>query len=268
MNEMSYQDMTVSLLNVRASPRIPTSSSLSHHILLRGGNQDEEIIDLDDLSEESLLKISSRKQQEPITAILSHSEPTKSLHKALIPSTVFSSFRTLANMYAVALLSRPILTKSFTAGFIFALSDYTAQKLNPDALPINWTRTLSSGLVGLLYFGPAAHAWYQTIFQILPGTSLVSTLQKAALGQLIFGPSFTCVFFAVSLLQARSFSLNNWIAKIQTDLPKAWIAGLGFWPLVDLFSYSIVPKEWIPLFVNFCSFIWTIYLSIVANQKK
>ena len=130
----------------------------------------------------------------------------------------------------------------------------------------NWTRIIVAALVGLLYFGPAAHSWYDMIFKILPGTSLVSTLQKATLGQLIFGPSFTCVFFATSLMQAREFSLGNWFSKIRNDLPGAWVAGLSFWPLVDLVSYSLVPVHLIPLFVNACSFVWTIYLSMLANQ--
>jgi protein Mpv17 len=105
------------------------------------------------------------------------------------------------------------------------------------------------------------------IFQVLPGTSLVSTLQKAALGQLFFGPSFTCIFFATSLVQQGTFSLSSWGKKIRSDLPGAWAAGLGFWPLVDLVSYSTVPKNWIPLFVNACSLVWTIYLSTVANRQ-
>lgn len=130
----------------------------------------------------------------------------------------------------------------------------------------DWTRTLTSCLVGFLYFGPAAHYWYEWIFSVLPGTSLVSTLQKAILGQLLFGPSFTCIFFAASLMQAGQFNVQNWVQKIKRDLPGAWISGSAFWPLVDLISYSVVPVKFIPLFINLCSFVWTVYLSMVANR--
>ena len=87
------------------------------------------------------------------------------------------------------------------------------------------------------------------------------------MGQMIFGPSFTCVFFATSLLQSGNFSLGNWVRKIKTDLPGAWLSGVGFWPLVDLISYSLIPPRWIPLFINVCSLIWNIYLSMVANRQ-
>lgn len=92
-------------------------------------------------------------------------------------------------------------------------------------------------------------------------------MQKAALGQLFFGPSFTCIFFATSLLQSGTFTFGNWFRKIRDDLPTAWAAGLGFWPLVDLVSYSMIDPKWIPLFVNSCSLVWTIYLSWIANRK-
>ena len=193
-------------------------------------------------------------------------QPPKPAPTNMVLAPLFS----LGQVYAQQLQVRPMMTKSVTAGLIFTLSDWLAQQLEKDKdkpTRTNWTRSISSGLVGLLYFGPAAHLWYEAIFALLPGTTLFSTLQKATLGQLIFGPSFTCVFFGVSLLQSNQFTLGNWFRKIKSDLPGAWAAGLGFWPLVDLISYSSVPKDYIPLFINSCSLVWTIYLSMVANKQ-
>mmetsp|Transcript_18566 Transcript_18566/g.21364 ORF Transcript_18566/g.21364 Transcript_18566/m.21364 type:complete len:309 (-) Transcript_18566:284-1210(-) len=212
--------------------------------------------------------------------------PSMSKSATILP-VMLSAASKAGAIYSAALISRPILTKSVTAGFIFGLSDYVAQKLersnsgnnkNGEAIAsddsasekrkVNLTRITSATLVGLLYFGTAAHYWYETIFRLLPNSSLWSTLQKATLGQMIFGPSFTAIFFASALLQSKDFTMRNWLNKIVTDLPQAWMAGLGFWPLVDLVSFSVVPPIYIPLFVNLCSFIWTIYLSLVANNKK
>ncbi|GAX29235.1 protein Mpv17 [Fistulifera solaris] len=174
----------------------------------------------------------------------------------------------LGTWYAVQIEKRPIYTKSVTACIIFALSDYLAQRLEgKNNQQIDVKRATAGALIGLLYFGPAAHFWYEAIFRLLPGTSLVSTLQKAVCGQLIFGPAFNCIFFAVGLLQAGNFTVPRWLRKIQQDLPGAWLAGAGFWPLVDLVSFSLVPKEYIPLFINLCSLVWTIYLSKVANKQ-
>jgi len=188
-------------------------------------------------------------------------------------SPITSILQCSGAFYSNALSAYPILTKSLTAGFTFYLSDYTAQKLEnkndeEKANKHDWTRTLTSAAVGLLYFGPAAHAWYEMIFKLLPSTSLFSTLQKAILGQVIFGPAFTSVFFATSLMQGGTFTINNWVNKIKSDLPGAWLAGVSFWPLVDFISYALVPIKFIPLFINLMSFIWTIYLSMVANKSS
>lgn len=183
--------------------------------------------------------------------------------------------QTAATFYTQQLTARPIVTKSLTAGIIFGLSDWCAQLIergegDEDGAksPLVFSRIFTTFLVGLLFFGPAANAWYAMIFKVLPSTSLISTLQKAALGQIFFGPAFTCVFFAAGMIQSGSFSLGAWLSQIKSDLPAVWVSGLGFWPLVDFISYKVVPVQWIPLFVNFCSFVWTIYLSLVANKGK
>uniref|UniRef100_A0A7S3DNR3 Peroxisomal membrane protein MPV17 n=1 Tax=Entomoneis paludosa TaxID=265537 RepID=A0A7S3DNR3_9STRA len=201
-------------------------------------------------------------------------DETETTESALTPTksalSMSSIFACIGKSYGSALASRPIITKSVTASVIFGISDYLAQKFeakfDDKPLKLNWTRAMTSMAVGLLYFGPAAHAWYDMIFKVFPGTGLLSTLQKAAMGQMFFGPSFTCIFFATSLWQSGQFTLGNWFQKIRQDLPGAWLAGVGFWPLVDLVSYSFVPVQYIPLFVNMCSLVWTIYLSVIANR--
>ena len=110
--------------------------------------------------------------------------------------TIVAVLTTLGRCYSRQLEVHPILTKSYTAGFIFGISDFCAQLIEgssssnqDDGLSssgsnsIDWTRTISSTLVGLLYFGPAAHYWYEWIFQLLPSTTLLSTLHKAVWGQ-------------------------------------------------------------------------------------
>jgi len=205
-------------------------------------------------------------------------DATKSRSMGLSLPSIVSIFNLIGRPYSNCLTARPIITKSVTTCLVFGLSDYCAQLIENRQKPkeiksvnqrnLNLIRTLTSAAVGLLYFGPAAHYWYDWIFRIFPGTSLISTLKKAACGQLLFGPVFNCVFFAASLLQSNKFSFLNWAKKIGQDLPGAFVAGLGFWPIVDVISYKYIPVQWIPLFINFCSFIWTIYLSMVANNSN
>lgn len=261
----------------------------------RGGDQTEE--PLTETKADSISVESEEAQEvEPEPVVTAHSE-SGTVDETLVKKAGFGGVAmigqkvlgTFSQFYTQNLDKFPIITKSVTAGVIFGLSDFLAQKIEQQnssvrgdsknkkkkggleptkSFSMDWTRLMASALVGLLYFGPAAHYWYEAIFRLLPGTSLVSTLQKAFWGQVLFGPSFNCIFFATSLLQSGKFSLRNWGEKIRSDLPGAWLAGAGFWPLVDVISYSMVPVKWIPLFINFCSLVWTIYLSIVANRDS
>jgi len=219
--------------------------------------------------------------------------------KVFLISPIVAALKYIGTSYSGALIAQPIITKAFTACLTFGLSDWAAQRIEakPNAIKItksiststsktstsktstsktstsrmqplhNWKRTIFSAAVGLFYFGPAAHYWYEAIFKLLPATSLFSTFQKAVLGQVIFGPIFTCIFFASSLLQDDIFTVKSWVAQIKRDLPGVWLSGLGYWPLIDMISYGLIPIQFIPLFINMASFFWTVYLSLVANSR-
>jgi len=279
-----YKPVTTSTSSLHATTTATAAIHSSSHLFrFRGGGQQEEEQVVVDLEEDA----PTTPEQDTVAATQKVLPPASGTKRsasllAFLPTSAIAS---LGKMYASSLESSPILTKSVTAGILFALSDMVAQRFEnksssqddddddddhqQTAPPsLDAIRMISSGLVGLLYFGPAAHAWYNMIFQLLPGTSLISTLQKAALGQCFFGPSFTCLFFAIALVRSGTFSLRHWGTKIRQDLPGAWMAGLGFWPFVDLVSYSLIAPQWIPLFVNACSFVWTIYISLVSNRAK
>lgn len=253
--------------SIQQKAKIPRSFLKKAFQIPRGGSLEGEEAGSIDVNE-------AVEQEEPIVPLEKNEEPIKTCAALSILAPLTAAFQSAGSSYSKALVANPIITKSLTAGLTFLLSDYSAQQIeSPNdenekkEWKHNWTRTLTSAAVGLFYFGPAAHAWYEMIFKILPGTGLFSTLQKALLGQIIFGPAFTCVFFATSLMQGGTFTMSNWVSKIKSDLPGAWLAGVGFWPLVDFVSYAIVPIQFIPLFINLCSFVWTIYLSMIANKK-
>jgi len=265
-------------------PRGPASPSLASLLFLRGGQQqDEDTVTSDETASVDYGAVvrdapdadaeSGAPGSGPATATAPPPPSSAPLLAMLTPAT--AALRAASACYVAQLARHPIATKSLTAGVIFGLSDFCAQRIerggasaDDDGAPLALSRILTSFLVGLVFFGPAAHLWYDAVFRFLPSTSLVGTLQKAALGQIFFGPAFNCVFFGAGLVRTGAFSLGAWGRKIRADLPGVWASGLGFWPLVDFVSFKVVPVHWIPLFVNFCSFVWTIYLSLVVNQVK
>lgn len=175
--------------------------------------------------------------------------------------------------YAAALAAKPILTKSLTSGAIFALSDVAGQSIAPSPQGRDHRRTFSSLLVGLCYFGPALHYWLNMITSLIPGVGVVPTLLKTLMGQSIFGPTITGVFFAAALVSSHGLvaGLKRWPVKVKQDLVRTWATGLCFWPFVDLACYGLVlpylGAKWIPLSYNIASFFWTIFLSLQAARQ-
>ncbi|CAB9510590.1 PXMP2/4 family protein [Seminavis robusta] len=232
----------------------------SNLFLVRGGDTEEEMTEV------------------PITS----GNINNRIMSVLDPSAVTGALVALGTFYSNSLESAPVLTKSVTAAVLFGISDQLAQGLEiqrnraktgetsskPLVAITNKKRSVFSALVGLLYFGPMAHLWYGWIFKTFPGKSMLSILQKAALGQFFFAPPLFCVFFAAALLQNGQFTLTNWISKIRQDLIKGWLGGLGFWPFINYISYGYVPPKYIPLFINVMGLIFNIYVSLIANLKQ
>lgn len=163
-------------VNHDAIPLFKRSSRRPALMIPRGGELESDAVD------NNVNTMETEPSPEPeITTAASLSVPAAS--KAIVALTSVGKY------YSQQLELRPILTKSYTAGFIFGLSDFFAQKIersndvNGSGSKMDWTRLITSVLVGLLYFGPAAHYWYEWIFRLLPATTLVSTLHKAFWGQ-------------------------------------------------------------------------------------
>jgi protein Mpv17 len=116
---------------------------------------------------------------------------------------------------------------------------------------------------------PPRSQWLEMITRVVPGFGVKATLIKTLMGQSMFGPTITSVFFAASLISTNGLAsgLQLLPAKIRQDLLKTWAAGLGYWPFVDLICYSLVPVKWIPLGYNVASFFWTIFLSLQAARQ-
>ena len=182
-----------------------------------------------------------------------------------------ATLRTAATVYARALEMAPVITKSLTAGVIFGASDLAAQVIENATAPPDWPRLLTAALVGLLYFGPAAHFWYAMMQRLYPRSTLRAVLTKTALGQIVFAPIFTIVYFAAALVAANGLiGLGQLRAKVAADLLPTIVAGLWFWPLVDVVSFAVIAKQeggeaWLPLFVNAVSLVWQVYLSLKAR---
>lgn len=59
-------------------------------------------------------------------------------------------------------------------------------------------RTSRMSGYGMLVSGPSLHLWFNTMSRFLPKRDILTTLKKMFLGQAVYGPIMTCIFFSTN----------------------------------------------------------------------
>ncbi|KAJ7973974.1 PXMP2/4 family protein 4 [Quillaja saponaria] len=170
--------------------------------------------------------------------------------------------------YLGKLESHPLVTKSITSSLIYAAADLTAQTIMlPSSASYDLIRTLRMASFALLILGPTQHLWFNFLSEVLPKRDLPTTLKKILMGQAIFGPCINSVFFSYNAgLQGESG--HEIVARLKRDLLPTLINGVLYWPICDFVTFKFIPVHLQPLVNSSCAYIWTIYLTYMANLKK
>ncbi|KAI4389875.1 hypothetical protein MLD38_002049 [Melastoma candidum] len=181
----------------------------------------------------------------------------------------------LLSWYLTMLETRPVVTKSATSSAIYAAADISSQEkdrasfviTSEDSFTWDFVRTLRMSVYGIAILGPSQHFWFNGIAQVLPKRDLVTTLKKIFLGQAIFGPINTSVFFSYNAaLQGEDF--GSIVARLRRDLLPTMRNSVAFWPACDFLTFKFVPVHLQPLVNSSFAYVWTVYLTYMASLKK
>lgn len=193
--------------------------------------------------------------------------PTPSTVSSTLSSTTSSKLG-LVSWYLGMIKSRPIVTKSITSAFIYTAADLSSQTIvRKPSEPYDLVRTLRMAGYGMIILGPSLHFWFNFVSRVLPKRDLIATLKKIVLGQTLYGPIMTVVFFSVNAaLQGESGS--EIVARLKRDLVPTMLSGVMYWPLCDFITFKFIPVHLQPLVSNSFSYVWTVYLTYMASREK
>ncbi|KAL6531763.1 hypothetical protein OROMI_028128 [Orobanche minor] len=182
-------------------------------------------------------------------------------------SSSSSNFR-LVGWYLGMIKTRPIVTKSITSAFIYTAADLSSQSIVGETSEgYDLGRTLRMAGYGMLIIGPSLHYWFDFVSRVYPKRDILSTLKKMALGQTVYGPVMTSIFFSVNAaLQGESSS--EIIGRLKRDLIPTLISGIMYWPLCDFLTFRFIPVHLQALVSNSFSYLWTVYLTYMASLAK
>ncbi|CAM9875013.1 unnamed protein product [Chrysoparadoxa australica] len=180
--------------------------------------------------------------------------------------------------YLGLLDTAPLLTKSVTAGIIFPFADFAAQsieaskerKANNVPPPLDTSRVARFCIFGFLVQAPWNHFFFGALDQVLPPTtdafSTTSAL-KVAVDQGIQAPIFTIIiFYVLGLLEGKEVASIE--EQLETEYVSTMKANWKLWIPASAVNIAFCPPELRVLFVNCVFFVWSIFLSLVLNQKN
>lgn len=169
--------------------------------------------------------------------------------------------------YHQLLLTKPVITKSVTCGFLSFAGDVTAQYIEQKysnkesciVFRMDIGRTLRFTSFGLLIFGPCAHYWYQFLEHLFSKATTKSLICKVVADQTLFTPmAIVSVFSYVSLLEGHpSFAIE----KVRQDFWNTLKANWALWLPAQTINFRFTPAEYRVLFVNSVALIWNVYLA-------
>ncbi|CAM8899238.1 unnamed protein product [Rhodiola kirilowii] len=177
----------------------------------------------------------------------------------------------LVKWYLEMVKSRPVLTKSVTCSIIYTAADLSSQTLarrgSDEKEPYDFLRTLRMAGYGMVLLGPTLHLWFGLMSRLCPKQDLVSTFKKMAMGQAVYGPIMTVVFFSYNAA-AQGETGAEIIARLKRDLVRTLFSGVMYWPLCDFITFRFTPVHLQPLVSNGFSYLWTIYMTYMASLEK
>ncbi|CAJ1977352.1 unnamed protein product [Sphenostylis stenocarpa] len=170
--------------------------------------------------------------------------------------------------YLGMIKSWPILTKSVTSSLIYIAADLSSQTIVQESSePFDFTRTSRMAGYGLIVLGPSLHFWFNFVSKLFPRRDLFSTLKKMVMGQTIYGPTMTVVFFSLNArLQGETGS--EIVARLKRDLLPTMLSGIMYWPICDFITFRFIPVHLQPLISNSFSYLWTVYMTYMASLEK
>lgn len=167
--------------------------------------------------------------------------------------------------YNQLLLKRPILTNVISAGIVFGLGDFLAQKLFSEESEYNYKRTLRSVFFGAVVFAPIGDKWYKLLAKF-GNRSTKDILARVAVDQLVFAPfvGIPLYYSVMTLLEGKP------VSEVPLKLQKTWLPTVldnwKVWPAFQCFNFWLVPVRYRLLSGNLFGVGWNCYLSFNLHK--
>ena len=126
---------------------------------------------------------------------------------------------------------------------------------------IDLDRCFRFGIIGATLHGP----WFLIGFRVIdttfgPSKSIQTAAAKMASGQFTVFPVYLLTFFYyMGFLEGLNHEER--VHKVEKGFLPTFAGGTAFWPIVNMFNFTLVPSSHRILYVNIMGLFWNAYLS-------
>jgi len=182
------------------------------------------------------------------------------------------SLSSVFQRYSTSLKTSPYSTKMATTSFIYFAGDFICQKFIEKKTLENYhyERTFKQTLVGTFFVAPILHNWHSRIIPLI--TKPLTSRFKVIAVSYMLGEGVLSPFFLASILflyeYIKTYDAGAGKRNVKEKFLPTLVRAYQFWGGISLFTYSIVPLCFRPVFTSCWSLLWNIYVSKVANSNS
>ncbi|XP_050310080.1 mpv17-like protein [Anthonomus grandis grandis] len=173
----------------------------------------------------------------------------------------------ILSRFAAFTSRHPVVKGMISYGTLWPTSCLIQQTISGKTLEnYDWMSVFRFGLYGGLFTAPTLYAWIRVSTKLWPVTSLKTSIIKAVVEQLTYGPAaLACFFFGMTLLQGKS--VKDAKTEVQTKLLPTWKVGVCFWPIIQTVNFRYIPEHNRVPVVSACSLLWCCFLAYMHEME-
>ncbi len=182
----------------------------------------------------------------------------------------------LLGFYCRALIEKPLVTNSLTAGLLGAVGDAAAQYaeyfldiMSPGKSRYNWQRTVNMATFGMIA-GPIYSTWYRGLDRAAKSSTFALSYEsrifsKVMADNVLFSPLMLHLYYGVTgLMEGREF--NDIVENARSSFYRAWGLGISLWFPVQFFNFHLMPVHLQPIVVAGVDTAWKMTLSCLNHS--
>ena len=153
-----------------------------------------------------------------------------------------------------------------------SISNFALQRTpGLNSININFERSATMFFIGAAVTGPLSQTFQILLERRIPGNTLFNVVAKVFCASVwAVTTSLPILFTATTLLQkdyrGKRGTLKQAKEKISKDLVPTFLAGLMYWPFINLMLFRFVAMSNRALGTSCAGTLWNTYLSSVANR--